>query len=58
MLERKIMDHQKRARVMFKKQIAAPSDKLQVDLIFDGNCSELERQSDERRKVFSENEEL
>ena len=31
---------------------------MEVDLIFDGNCSELEKQSDERRKVFQENEEL
>jgi len=52
------MEHQKRARLMFKKQMAAPSEKLKVSLIFDGNCSELEKQSEERRKVFIENEEL
>ena len=43
---------------MFKKQMAEPKDRLKVDLIFDGNCSELEKQSDERRKVYQENEEL
>ena len=57
-LEQKIHEHQKRARLMFKKQIAEPQDRLKVDLLFDGNCSELERQSEERRKVFHENEEL
>ena len=36
------------------------SDKqnVKLDLIFDGNCSELERQSDERRRVLQENEDL
>lgn len=43
---------------MFKKQMASPQDKPQLDLLFDGNCSELERQSEERRKVFQENEEF
>ena len=57
-LEHKIMEHQKRARLMFKKQMAKPAERLKVDLIFDGNCSELEKQSEERRKVYQENEEL
>ena len=42
-LEHKIMEHQKRARLMFKKQMAKPAARLKVDLIFDGNCSELEK---------------
>ena len=43
-LEHKILEHQKRARLMFKKQMAAdPKDRLKVDLLFDGNCSELEK---------------
>ena len=51
-LEHKILEHQKRARLMFKKQMGQPGERLQVDLLFDGNCSELEKQSEERRKVF------
>ena len=31
---------------------------LKLDLVFDGNCSELDKQSEERRRVFQENEEL
>jgi len=37
---------------MFKKQMGSAQTKPHVDLLFDGNCSELERQSEERRKVF------
>lgn len=51
-LEQQILGHNKRARLMFKKQMASRAERPQLDLIFDGNCSELERQSDERRKVF------
>ena len=29
-----------------------------MDLVFDGNCSELEKQSEERIKVYQENEDL
>ena len=57
-LENKILDHQKRARLMFKKQMENRNERPKLDLVFDGNCSELERQSDERRRVFQENEEL
>ena len=42
-LEQKIFEHQKRARLMFKKQMASRQERPQLDLIFDGNCSELER---------------
>ena len=37
------MEHQKRARLMFKKQMKSKADRPQLDLLFDGNCSELER---------------
>ena len=43
---------------MFKKQMETRSERPKLDLVFDGNCSELERQSEERRRVFQENEEL
>ena len=42
-LEHQIMEHQKRARLMFKKQMASGLQKTPLDLVFDGNCSELER---------------
>ena len=42
-LEQKIFEHQKRARLMFKKQMASRHERPQLDLIFDGNCSELDR---------------
>ena len=29
-----------------------------MELIFDGDCSELEKQSEERRKIMQENEDL
>lgn len=39
------------------KQGALSKDE-KIDLVFDGNTSELEKQSEERRKVLTENEEL
>lgn len=33
-------------------------EQANLDLVFDGNTSELEKESEERRKIFSENEEL
>ena len=44
MLEQKILEHQKRARLMFKKQMSMGADKeTKLDLVFDGNTSELEK---------------
>ena len=57
-LEHKIMEHQKRARIAFKQQMKEGKDQAKLDLVFDGNTSELEKQSEERRRMFSENEEL
>ena len=51
-------EHQKRARIAFKQQMKEGKDQAKLDLVFDGNTSELEKQSEERRKLFSENEEL
>lgn len=45
---------------MFKKQMkqGLNSKEEKLDLVFDGNTSELEKQSEERRKILQENEDL
>ena len=45
-------------QALFKQQMKEGKDQAKLDLVFDGNTSELEKQSEERRKMFSENEEL
>ena len=54
------MEHQKRARLYFKQQMknTGKSNKNDCDLIFKGDCNELDKQSMERKKVLSENEDL